>query len=229
MANYEEDSDDDIDNVNEEANHSEDNDKYSTQYVIVAYLSNKSFMYLFTVQDTLLSNEASKTQYFVLDQYAERVFQGIMPDTGDAKVSTARKSQFKALQREMLEIELDTTRTNEATIYFGSGLPLSSIGTVQVLTPVGTTNFHVVDIPTLFLLCLKDIDTLDIYLNNITNQLICQNGKSIPIFRKWGHLWFFVNKKNKIASGIFLIEAVFRQVHTRFGHSSVNKLHTLLT
>ena len=196
---------------------------------MAAHLSNESFMHLLTAQDTFPSNEASTAQHFVLDQYAEKVFQGIMPDTGAAKVSTAGKSQFKALQREMPEIELDTTRANEATICFGSGLPLSSIGTVQVLTPVGTANFHVVDTPTPFLLCLKDMDTLGIYLNNITNQLICQNGKSIPIFRKWGHPWFFVNKNNKIAAGIFLTEAEFCQVHTRFGHLSVNKLHKLLT
>ena len=130
-----------------------------------------------------------------------------MPDTGAATVSTAGKSQFKALQCEMPEIELDTTRTNEATIGFGSGMPLSSIGIVQLLTPIGTANFHVVDIPTPILLCLKDIDTLNIYLNNITNQLIYQNGKSIPIFCKWGYFWFFVNHNNKIVAGIFLTEA----------------------
>ena len=39
----------------------------------------------------------STAQHFVLDRYAETVFQGIMPDTGAAKVSTAGKSQFKAL------------------------------------------------------------------------------------------------------------------------------------
>ncbi len=95
-----------------------------------------------------------------------------MPDTAAAKVSIAGKSQFKALQRKMPEIELDTTRANEATICFRSGLPLCSIDIVQVFTSVGTANFHVVDIPTPFLLYLKDIDILGIYLNNITNQPI---------------------------------------------------------
>ena len=111
-----------------------------------------------------------------------------MPDTSAAKVSTARISQFKALQCEIPEIELDITHANETTICFGSRMPLSSIGIVQVFTPFGTTNFHIVDTCTPFFLCFKDIDTLDIYLNNITNQLICQDSKSIPIFCKWGHL-----------------------------------------
>ena len=52
-------------------------------------------------------------------------------------------------------------------------MPLSSIDTVQVFIPVGTANFHVIDTLTPFFLCLKDMDILEIYLNNITNQLIC--------------------------------------------------------
>ena len=229
MADYERDSDDDIDDVNEEVNHSEDNNEDSTQYIMAAHLSNKSFIYLLMAEDTFQSNKASTAQHFVLDRYAKTVCQSIMPDTGAAKVSTAEKSQFKALQYEMPEIELDTTRANEATICFGSGMLLSSIGIVQVFTPIGTTNFHVVDTPIPFLLCLKDMDTLGIYLNNITNQLICQDGKNIPIFSNWGHPWFFVNKNNKIAAGIHLTEAELCQVHTCFGHPSVNKLHKLLT
>ena len=129
----------------------------------------------------------------------------------------------------MPKIELDITCANKATICFGSIISLSSIGTVQVFTPVGNTNFYIVDIPTSFLLYLKEINTLGIYLNKITNQLICQDGKSIPIFYKWGHPWFFVNKNNKVAVSIYFTEAKLCWVHTHFGHLSVNKLHKLLT
>ena len=64
---------------------------------MVGYLSNKSFMHLLTAQDTFLSNEANATQHFILNQYVETIFQGIMPDTGATKVLIARKSQFKSL------------------------------------------------------------------------------------------------------------------------------------
>lgn len=130
-------------------------------------------MYFLMAQDIIPSNEASTAQQFVLDQYVEMLFQDIMPNIGVAKVLTARKNQFKALQRKMPKIKLDTTRTNETTISFGSKIPLNSIGTVQVFIYIGITNFYVIDTPTLFLLCLKNIDILSIYLNNITNQLIC--------------------------------------------------------
>lgn len=129
----------------------------------------------------------------------------------------------------MPEIELETTCQNEATIYFGSGMHLSSIGMVQLLTLVGTTNFHVIDVSILFFPRLKDMDTLSIYMNNITNQFICQNSKSISIFHKWRYCWFFVNKHNKTTANIHLTEVKLCQVHTCFEHLSVNKLHKLLT
>ena len=107
----------------------------------------------------------------------------------------------------MSEIELDIIYANEATIFFRSGMYLSSIGTIQVFTPISTTNFHVVNKPISFLLCLKDMDILHIKLNKITSQLICQDGTSIPIFCKWEHLCFFVKKSNQIAASIHFIEA----------------------
>ncbi len=69
----------------------------------------------------------------------------------------------------MLEIKLDTTITNEATIYFVSGMLLSWIGIVQVFIPIGITNFQVIDTLISFFLYFKNIDSLGIDSNNITN------------------------------------------------------------
>lgn len=97
------------------------------------------------------------------------IFKSIIPNTNDAKVLIERKSQFKALQYKMPEIKLDTTCINKATIGFESRISLSSIDKVQVFGLIGTTNFHIVNTPILFLFCLKNMDTLSIYLNNIAN------------------------------------------------------------
>ena len=150
MADYKGDLDDNIDDVNKKANHSENNNKNSTQSIMAAHFSNKSFMHLLTAQDTLPSHKDSTAQHFVLHQYAKTIFQGIMPNTGAAKISIAGKSQFKALQHKIPKFELDTTHANEATICFRSGMPLSFIGTIQVFIPIGITNFYVVDIFTPF-------------------------------------------------------------------------------
>lgn len=118
MADYEEDLDDEINDDNKEVIHSDENNKNRTQYVIAAHLCNKSFMYLLTAQHSLSSTDANPAQHLVFDRYAKTILHGIMPDTGIAKVSTAGKSSFKALQHEMPEIKPDITRANEATISF---------------------------------------------------------------------------------------------------------------
>lgn len=67
---------------------------------------------------------------------------------------------------------------------FGKRNTLSLIDTIQVNISISIINFHFIDIHILFLLYLKNMDTLSIYLNNITNQLICQDNKSIFIICK---------------------------------------------
>ena len=69
----------------------------------------------------------------------------------------------------MPETKLDTTHTNKATIWFGSGMPLSLIYTVQVFIFVGTIKFHDVNILIPIFLYWKDTDKRVIYLNNIIN------------------------------------------------------------
>lgn len=73
----------------------------------------------------------------------------------------------------MPKIKLNTIYLKKANIFFRSGISLSLIITFQVFISMDTANFHVVNLSTLLLLYLKDIDTLSIYLNNIINQLIC--------------------------------------------------------
>lgn len=65
------------------------------QYVMAIHIFNKSFMYFLMTQNTLLFNQTSLAQYFILNHYAKIVFQDIMPNISITKVSTAEKSQFK--------------------------------------------------------------------------------------------------------------------------------------
>ena len=56
-------------------------------------------------------------------------------------------------------------------IQFGIGLT-TLIRLVAVKTPIGLVNFHIVKADTPFLLCLIDIDRLQVYYNNVTDTLI---------------------------------------------------------
>ena len=222
LADYEglEDSGSDSDDDDEETPDSSDE-----QFLTAAYLSNQSFQHRVA---TLLLPDETKPQsdtVFVLDRYKKVIFQGIMPDTGAARVSTAGRGQYQALIKEHPEQpRMNSARAGEANIRFGDGTPLESLGTMTVNTPFGPVDFHVMESDTPFLMSLKDMDRLGVYLNNTTNQLVCKNGVTVQVDRKWGHPWFHLED----VSVSFLTETELRRIHTRFGHPSVTKLYNLL-
>jgi len=94
-----------------------------------------------------------------------------MINIGASKQSTAGYSQFLAFQRLNTSIQLDTTTQGIINIQFGIKLT-SLIKSAKVTTPIGIIKFHIVKINTPFLLCLADIDYLQMYFNNLKNILI---------------------------------------------------------
>jgi len=83
-----------------------------------------------------LGQEQPKVQstVFTLDRYNADTFQGIMPDTGAAGVSTAGQLQFQALQKIDPRVQLDTSTAGVHGIVFGKGSAERSKGTIQVET-----------------------------------------------------------------------------------------------
>ena len=76
-------------------------------------------------------------------------------------------SQLKALQR-ILFVELDKTSAGSANFVFKIGSTLS-IGIVNLNTLLRIIVFYTIQVNTLFLLCLADIDKLGAFFNNLTN------------------------------------------------------------
>ncbi|KAF1947580.1 hypothetical protein EJ02DRAFT_439817 [Clathrospora elynae] len=113
----------------------------------------------------------------------------------------------------------------KASIKFGKGSVTASIGTAQVSTEIGEIDFEVLDAPTLFLLCLADMDRLKVYFNNTTDELV-QGDARTPVIRKWGHPWFHLNKREQAT--VFLTETELRRLHCRFGHPAVMRPAKLL-
>ncbi|EED12737.1 transposase, putative [Talaromyces stipitatus ATCC 10500] len=162
---------------------------------------------------------------FVLEHHEGEIFQGILPDTGAAKVSTVGQRQLAALQRSYPEITVDRTRAGEHSIRFGQGESVHSKGAVTITTPIDDVDFHIMNTPTPFLLCLDDMDKHGAYLDNIANCMV-KGDVRVPIIRKRGHPWFFLDKKQ--APVTFLTEIEMRRLHRRFGHPAVDRLHKLL-
>jgi hypothetical protein len=108
-------------------------------------------------------------------RYDSNIFQGIMPDTGAAGISTVGEPQVKALQLKFPGITMDLFIAGHK-VKFGNNPKSTFLETVAVETSFGTIRFAVMPINTPFLLCLANMDRCGIYFNNINN---CQTGLSI--------------------------------------------------
>jgi len=51
---------------------------------------------------------------------------------------------------------------------------------MDVVTPIGKIQFYIIHVDTPFLLCLADIDRLQIYYNNLKNVVITRT-KEVPV------------------------------------------------
>jgi transposase InsO family protein len=205
---------------------SEADDDADEQFLTATFLTNQAFLYRMSGDDIYTTPSTPDTTQFLLeDRYSRTAYQGILPDTGAANVSTVGKEQLAALQREDEKAVFDASTAGRSSIKFGKGATTTNLGTATVQTALGTIIFEVIDAPTPFLLCLRDMDRLGVYFDNTTNELV-QSDKRYPVVRKWGHPWFHLRRMEQAAS--FLTEAELRGLHRRFGHPAVNRLHRLL-
>ncbi|KAI1101812.1 hypothetical protein F4804DRAFT_334941, partial [Jackrogersella minutella] len=146
-----------------------------------------------------------KPEVFYLEDRYLSVFQGIMPDTGAAGVSTGGKPQFQALQQLQPNLALDTSTAGNHGVRFGDNPEQLSIGTANVPTPFGIIAFQIMPTNTPFLMCLRDMERLGIFLNNVKNVLI-HDGKEYPIVRKCGHPWYLINDQEHTLAYCHLTE-----------------------
>ncbi|KAI0998751.1 hypothetical protein K3495_g9443 [Podosphaera aphanis] len=179
---------------------------------------------------------AGTVDIFLSSRYSTGVFMGIMIDTGASFRSTASHNQYLALKKTH-DIELDKSRAGEAKVQFGIG-STTSLGTVDLITPIGKVTFHVVSANAPFLLSIKDMDELRVKLDDLENVLI-QGEKYIPIIRAYGHPWMLLDKNKTLAyfsqeiqgdnlTNCHLTEIELRRLHRRFGHPSVARFHKVL-
>ena len=167
-------------------------------------------------------------------RYTSTTFVGIMIDTGASSQSTAGYGQFCALQKLDASTKLDVSTKGKVNVQFGIG-STSSIGSTWVTTPIGKTEFHIVEVDTPFLLCLADMDRLQVYFNNLDNILVSGDGKvSVPVARRFGHpflLWkslqsFIAESFDK--NPCYLTTTELQRLHRRFGHPSAERLQKVL-
>ena len=162
---------------------------------MAATLANKAFSHLITTIDNtipLITDQNPFTYNITTStsRYTTDKFIGIMIDTGASKRFTAGYGQFLAFQRLNTNAQLNTTIQGIVNIQFGIK-STSSIRLAKVTTPIGIIKFYIVKVDTPFLLCLADIDHLQVYFNNLKNMLITPQSE-VPVIHYFGHpflLW----------------------------------------
>ncbi|CCU76925.1 integrase and RNaseH domain-containing protein [Blumeria hordei DH14] len=171
----------------------------------VAILKDQSVFHAITKADIFKQSNVDSTfrltndsAFTFNDQYTSVTFQGIMPDSDVAGVSTVGASQCATLQRLNPLVQVDTSIAGKHRIRFGKGEALS-----------------------------QDMHRMRVKLDNLENVLI-QGEKVVPIIRKFVHPWMLLNHPEQSIAWSHLTEVELRQLHRRFGHPSSWQLFRLL-
>lgn len=197
-------------------------------------LANRFFDYPITGSNPNLKRYKSDPfTYITSEKYTSDIFYRIMIDTGASKQPTAGYGQYLIYKKKVTHVQVNKTKAGAVNVQFGIG-STSSIGSLLLDTPIGIIEFHVVEADTPFLLCLEDMDKLNVYFNNLENILITST-KSVLVVRRFGHPFLLWNKslQSFIANFFnndpcFLTDTELRQLHRCFKHPSAGKLHKVL-
>jgi len=204
----------------------------------IATLATNSFLHSLTGVAPAASIEEETTSAYMAVagrvRYGTDIFYGIMIDTGAANNSTVGINQVYAYQNTIdKNATINTATAGAVKIKFGIG-ETSSIGSICITTPIGIVGFHVVEADTPFLMSLRDLDELGCYYNNLQDVIVAPT-RAVPVVRKYGHpflLWGEILQQfiteTLTTFHCYLTAPELVRLHRRFGHPSVERLHSLL-
>ena len=146
-------------------------------------LANHSFIHLITPKNQPISTPATPIiditdykqdlfAYITIKRYSAKKFYGVIINIGTSKKSTVGYKQYLIYKATIdNNTDINITQTGAVNVQFGIG-STTLIRLVVVKTLISLVNFYIVKVDTPFLLCLADIDKLQVYYNNITDTLI---------------------------------------------------------
>jgi hypothetical protein len=179
------------------------------------------------------------------NRYISEKFYEIMIDSNASTKSIAEYDQYLRFKKNKIYsfVNLDFSRAETINVQF----EIESVSSIKSLTidiSFEIMKFHVIKTDTSFLLSLVDMNRLKVYFNNVINSLtqmmkisneILRKKRSYSVIRRFDHdflLWkyfmqIYVNQFFDL-NLCYLIETKLRQLHKRFDHSFIKKLHDLL-
>ena len=131
-------------------------------------------------------------------------------------------------------------QTRAINVQFGIS-STTLIRLVKVKTLISLVNFYIVKADTPFLLCLTDIDRLQVYYNNITDTLISPATAleskyiTLPIIRRFRHPFLIQGETLQTYiqesfdyNPCYLTSTEIHRLYCRFGHLLAKRLHRVL-
>ncbi len=172
--------------------------------------------------------------YMIIDRYTSEMFYDIMINSKALIRLIVDYERYLAFIKNIL-IDLIRAKTEAINVQF----EIESIFSLKLITidiSMRLVKFHVIKTNTCFLFNLADMNRLKVYFNNVENLLI-DKIKILSIIRRFDHdflLWKNFNFLHLYITQFFefnscyLIDIELRQLHRRFDHSFILKLHNLL-
>ncbi len=216
-------------------------DEFQDIESLTSALADKAFQHHLiskNIINTLINESFDFTYISITDsRYDDSEFKRILINCDAADRSTDDMKQFKALQRISNNLALNK-KTIESSIKFEIDNTLI-LGFVELNISLEVITFHIVRMNISFLLCLDDLNRLNIYFNNLINQMIQHEYISMKqrhfVIRRYEHaflLWKMLIQSLILefieANSCLLIEIELRRLHRRFDHSSTRRLYEIL-
>jgi hypothetical protein len=135
-------------------------------------LANKIFRHRLISNDNIIALAASISYTFnvsIESRYDDRELKDLLIDHDAAIRSSEDIEQYTILRRLISNIELNKDDVSKFKFDIDNSF---SIDLISLSTSIDRIKFHIVLVNTSFLLCLADLDRLDVYFNNLINMLI---------------------------------------------------------
>ena len=165
--------------------------------MIMTDLNNKAFEHFLThdisTTTTTIMKNSNPFVYIATERYSAAKFYEIMIDTSASRHFTAKYDQYLTYEKYYDDISIDIQKANVVQVQFDIDA-ISFMKLIKISTLVRIVEFHVVKTDMSFLLCLADMNRLNIYYNNIQNVLVMKNevmknrtDRTISIIHRFDH------------------------------------------
>ncbi len=174
--------------------------------------------------------------YVIIDRYTSQMFYDIMIDSDVSIRSIVDYEQYLAFIKN-ISIDLNRIKTDTVNVQFEIE-SIASLKSLAIDISMRLVEFHVIKTNTSFLLSLADMNRLKFYFNNVENILfmIIKN-RDLSIIRRFEHDFLLWKNSHSLHSYItqsfnsnfcYLTDVELRQLHKRFEHLFIMKLHEFL-